>query len=482
MVNIDWKPDKGEDTPLYLQIVRYIKSKISKGEWPVGSPIPPQRALAEMLGVNRSTVVAAVDELVAEGLLEGHGRSGTRVVNNTWSLLASTPPPDWYAYIKSGIHQPNHYTIQQINRSEFIPGIIRLGTGEMSPELFPKETMAKLMGNMAGRMRSLGYEEPKGSLGLREQISQRLRGLGINVSASAILVVSGALQALQLIAMGLLHRGSEILVESPSYLYSLHVFQSAGMQLSGVPMDEKGIRSDMISLLKRQRKAALLYTIPTFHNPTGVLMPEERRKQLLETCEREQMPVIEDDAYRELWLDAVPPKPLKAMDKAGLVLYLGSLSKSLSPGFRIGWVAGPEPVIERLADIKMQTDYGSSSLSQWAAEEWLGSGLYDAHLEYIRGQLAIRRNTALNALNKHFKCIAQWNIPSGGFYIWLRLLPGISMQALFNRALGEGILLNPGSVYDHCAGSCLRLSYAYAGLEELEKGIAKLARIIKELN
>ncbi len=480
MIHIDWKPDKGVDTPLYLQIVQYVRTKISRGEWPVGTLIPPQRVLAELMGVNRSTVVAAMDELAAEGLVEGSGRSGTRVVNNTWSLLAATPPPDWHAYIQSGVHQPNHYTIQQINRNEFIPGIIRLGTGEMSPELFPSETMACIMEKMAGRMRSLGYEEPKGSLGLRTQISERLKRRGINASATSILVVSGALQALQLIAVGLLHRGSDILMESPSYLYSLHVFQSTGMQLSGVPMDENGIRTDLVAALKRQKRAALLYTIPTFHNPTGILMQSERRKQLMETCEREQLPVIEDDAYGELWLESPPPHPLKSLDKTGLVLYLGSLSKSLSPGLRIGWVAGPEPVIERLADIKMQTDYGSSSLSQWAAEEWLESGLYDKHLEFVRRQLLIRRDTALRALSRHFESIAHWRVPRGGFYIWLKLLADTSMQRVFNRSLEEGILLNPGSVYDPCAGSFIRLSYAYAGLEELEKGIAKLASIIKE--
>ncbi|MFZ5899560.1 MAG: PLP-dependent aminotransferase family protein [Bacillota bacterium] len=481
MNSLGWKPDKSSSSPLYIQIKQYIKEKIENGEWTPGSKIPPQRVLAKSFGVNRSTVVLAMDELMAEGLIEGKSGSGTRVINNTWSLLSSTPPPDWNSYIQSGIHKPNWTTIQEINRAEFYPHTVRLGTGELSPELFPREMMKAILHRLTDRIQSLGYEEPKGLIYLREQLSRYLRRFGIDASPSSILIVSGALQALQLISVGLLQRGSTIFLEKPSYLYSLHVFQSAGMRLFGIPLDYDGIRTKVIAEQKKRQNAALLYTIPSFHNPTGILMSRERRKELIQMCEKERLPLIEDDVYRELWLDAQPPKPLKALDKNGLVLYLGSVSKSLSAGLRIGWVVGPESVIERLADIKMQTDYGSSSLSQWVMAEWLAGGLYEQHLNNVREALRLRREITVSALERHFSGIATWTVPKGGFYIWLSLLPEISMRKLFEKALEKGILLNPGNVYDQQGGKHLRLSYSYASIPDLERGIGHLAGLIKQL-
>ncbi|MBT2757481.1 PLP-dependent aminotransferase family protein [Mesobacillus foraminis] len=481
MFTTDWKPNKSSSVPLHKQITDFIKEKISNGEWTIGYRLPPQRTLAQELGVNRSTVVTAYDELIAEGLIEGKSGSGTRVVNNTWNLLATAPPPDWNSYVKVGTHKPNLPTIQEINQAEFIPGIIRLGTGELSPDLIPRLTMKKVFQQLSNKEISYGYEEPKGLLPLREQISSYLKTIGISASPSSILIVSGALQALQLISIGLLHRGSAVLTEKPSYLHSINVFQSAGMHLTGIPLDKEGIQANLVQSLKKQQKAALLYTIPSFHNPTGTLMTMERRKQLVDTCQQEQLPLIEDDVYRELWFDEHPPKPIKAFDKHGLVLYLGSLSKSLSPGLRIGWIVGPEPVVEHLADIKMQTDYGSSSLSQWAAAEWFSSGLYSKHLTEVREQLKARRDFTLNTLNRYFSDIAVWEKPTGGFYIWLRLLPSISMRKLFETALSEGILLNPGNVYDHQAEQYLRISYSFASLPELQDGLKRLSKIVRTI-
>lgn len=210
-------------------------------------------------------------------------------------------------------------------------------------------------------------------------------------------------------------------------------------------------------------------------------MSEERRRELINVCEQERLPIIEDDVYRELWLDSPPPLPLKAIDKNGLVLYLGSMSKTLSPGLRIGWIVGPKPVIERLADIKMQTDYGSSSLSQWVAAEWLSSGFYHQHLEEVRKKLKIRREAMNDSLQKHLADSATWSVPKGGFYIWLRLLPSLSIRELFEKALERGILLNPGIVYDQHATHYLRLSYSYASLTDLDKGIFRLSEVIRQL-
>lgn len=476
----DWTLNRSSQTPLHQQIYEYIQSKIMNGEWSVGTRIPAQRDLAKKFQVNRSTIVYALGELTADGLIESKVGKGTTVVNNTWSLLASTPPPDWNSYVKSGSYQPNIQIIQDINKAETNPKIIRLGTGELSPELLPAEKMQQMF-QRGSRMFSLGYSEPKGSIHLRELLSEYLKAKGIIASPSSILIVSGGLQALQLISLGLLHRGSTILLETPSYLNSVHVFQSAGMNLFGIPMDHEGLLTDSLGRFKRQHNGALLYTIPSFHNPTGVLMSANRRIDLLNVCTKERLPIIEDDVYGDLWFDRSPPAPLKAIDNQGLVLYMGSMSKTVGPGLRIGWIVGSEPVIDRLSDIKMQTDYGSSSLSQFAVAEWLSSGLYEEHIKKIRVELKRRRDFTIAILHKHFHDLATWNIPEGGFYIWLSIQKQISIRKLFEKALNEGILLNPGNVYDRNDQQHLRLSYCYASPGQLEKGLIRLSELIQEL-
>ncbi|MFJ8091075.1 PLP-dependent aminotransferase family protein [Lysinibacillus sp. NPDC095746] len=251
-------------------------------------------------------------------------------------------------------------------------------------------------------MASLGYEEPKGNIHLRREVCTYLKTIGIEADPSSILITSGVLQALQLISLALLHTNSVVYVEKPSYLYSLRTFQSFGMQLSGIKLDEEGIEIKELVDRHRRRKGAMLFTIPTFQNPTGSVMSLDRRKTLVDECDRERLLIIEDDVYRELWFDEQPPQPIKAFDNNGLVLYIGGISKNLSPGLRIGWIVGSEKVIERLADIKMQTDYGTSSLSQNVTTELFSSGLYYQHNDIMRKNVKLRRDVALEALKKYF--------------------------------------------------------------------------------
>ncbi len=472
---------KMKKLPKYIQIIQFIKEKIGNGEWPIGSKIPSQRTLAKHFEVNRSTVITALEELTADGLIEGRMGKGTVVTNNTWTLLAKNSAPDWDQYVTSGIQQPSQKIVQEINKSESNSDLIQLSKGELSHEIFPLAAMKKMMGKVSQNIEAFGYEEPKGYLPLREALSGYLRTIGIQASSSSILIVSGALQALQLISMGLLQRGSTVYLDQPSYLYSLHVFQSAGMKLTGVPMDNDGLLPEHIHMARGERGRAILYTNPCFHNPTGILMSKKRREEILAASENAQLPIIEDDIYRELWIDEIPPDPIKTIDKNGHVLYIGSLSKTLSPGLRIGWIVGQEPVIERLSDIKMQTDYGSSSLSQRVAAEWFTSGEYQQHLEQVRSQLKVRRQLVMSLLETNLKNVATWNMPKGGFFVWVKILPSLSMKLLYTKALTKGILLNLGSIYAQEKGNYIRLSYAYASLEDLQKGIYELGLMIKEL-
>ncbi len=473
-----WQPDPENPVPLYEQIRRHIRDRVAQGDWSPGLRLPPQRELARLWGVNRSTLVEAMEELKAEGILESRAGSGVRVANNTWALFSGGAGTNWNRYIGQGLHSPNQPTVQAINRHEFEPGIIRLGTGELTPALYPADMVRQVLRQTADRIPDLNYLEGRGLLELRQVICQRAAALGILANPSQVLITSGALQALQLISMGITPQGSTILVEQPSYLQSLKIFQSGGMHLKGLSMDTAGLRLGSLKKAIRAKETPFLYTIPTYHNPTGITMPQERRQALLDLCQAERIPLVEDDIYRDLWLESPPPLPIKALDRFGNVIYLGSVSKSLAPGLRIGWVIGSEAVIERLADIKMQTDYGSSSLSQWALTQWLESGLYDRHINTVRQELRIRRDVALAALDRHFKGLAVWEKPTGGFYIWLKLNRKIPLQPLFEKALKRKVLLNPGYLYEEETSSNLRISYAYASPEELETGLAILAELI----
>lgn len=529
LISIDWIPDKSSSTPVYKQIVDYMSRRISSGDWAIGSRLPSQRQLAEQFHVNRSTISSAMDELYSFGVLEGDFGRGTYVASNTWSLLMTAAPPDWGSYIRSGAFKANVPTIQVINKLEFCGDILRLGTGELSPDLFPHEMMKEVFSRLPARIPSLNYLEPLGLQELRELLAQRLRSQGIETSPSGILITSGSLQALQLISVCMLQPGSTVYTEAPSYVKSLQVFQSAGMKLSGLPMDSEGLMHWNMAAagagtsaglrtgtgactgsgaagtgLRTETGAAaragldagagtgagagagakensLLYTIPTYHNPTGTVMSQQRREDLFRFCQNRRLPIIEDNAYGELWLDSEPPRPLKTFDKNGMILYLGTVSKTIAPGLRIGWLVGPESVVERLGDVKMQIDYGASSLSQWALAELFSGGYYDSYLTEVRQKLKERRALALRALDEYFKGIADWNVPSGSFYIWLRLRGSVSTDRLFQAALEDNILINPGSIYDYDKNKAIRLSYAYAPEDQLTDGIRRVAKAVRAM-
>lgn len=480
LVQFDWVPDEESKLPVYRQLVHFVCDKVAKGEWPIGTRLPSQRALAEQLKLNRSTVTSAIDELTSYGIVAGRHGAGTQIVSNTWSLLLQQP--DWGEFISSGFFRANINTIQTINRLEYVPDMTRLGTGELDTRLFPAEMLRNVLQRIGGRVKNLGYLSPLGLPECRAAIAQHMKKFGVDVPPSCILITSGSLQALQLISACLLPSGAAVFTEAPSYLKSLQLFPSAGMRLLGIPMDEEGLQYWKIaSYLKpnRRQNAAILYTIPTNQNPTGRTMSEQRRQGLIQFCSENRLPIIEDGAYQDLCFGKVPT-PLKAFDQNGIVLYLGSASKTLAPGLRIGWIIAPEPIVQRLGDVKMQMDYGASSISQWIFAEFLSGGLHETYLKTLKQTLRQRRDSALAVLEKHYKDLAVWRRPEGGFYIWLTLKRPVAMERLFEKAIREKILLNPGDMYDFARNDSLRLSYAYTNPEEFEQSAIRLAEIIRE--
>lgn len=475
----NWKPNKASPTPVYVQIRDLLRHQIVSGQLPIGSKLPTQRQLAVQFEVNRSTVVTAIDDLIAEDLLESRGKAGTIVKNNMRSLNAP-PPPDWISYIEAGNYQANKNIVREINYYEHQENMLCLSRPEIAPELFSADVMKVISESCLTEASSLGYEHQNGSLPLRVQLCEYLKKAGIQAVPDQILIVSGSLQAIYLIAVGLLRKGSTILTENPSWIYFVNIFQSAGMRLHGVPIDSQGLKLDVLEKIHMQTKASILYTIPNMHNPTGAVMTEQKKKDLISLCRDRKLPIIEDDAYREIYFGSRAPKALKAYDENDLVLYLGTASKVLFPGLRLGWVVGPKPVIDRLADIKTQVDTGASTLSQLAMCELLHTGLYESHLTSIRREMKIRRDLMLKILNKYFTGIARWEIPQGSIYVWLHVIKPISMTKLFHRCIERGILINPEGAYSSQSGDHIRLSYSYLSPEKLEKALKLLAEIIHE--
>jgi len=478
-ISIDqWKPNKSSKTSLTHQIVSYFKERVQTGDWLTGAMLPSQRKLAHQFGVNRSTIVEAINELTALGIVETAVGRGTVIANNTWSLLLETP--NWHKYIDSSLHPSNRPTIQKINHYEFDESYIRLSTGEISSDLMPKAYISKTLETIAKDQVTFNYLEPLGLYELRQELCQYLKRYQLDIHPEEMLIVSGSLQALQLIALSILGKDSSVFIEENSYITSLKVFDYSGITMKPAPTDANGVIPWLIDD-KNLNPQSLLYTIPTFHNPTGHTMSSERRQEILSWCKRHQLPIIEDDAYRELYFDDLPLHPIKSYDDSGNVLYMGSVSKSLAPGMRIGWIVGPKSIIDRLGDIKMQTDYGASSVSQWFMTYFLRNGLYEKHLEELRIKLKLRRDLLLDLLDQYFKDLAYWDKPQGGFYIWLRFNKKISTEKLFELALEEHLLINPGYVYSHKKNNAIRLSFCYASEEQLKVGIKKLAEIVKNL-
>ena len=479
-VEIEWQADKSSALPAYRQIVNFVCRKVQSGAWPLGTRLPSQRSLAATFGVNRSTVVAALDELTACGVVAANHGAGTVIASNTWSTFL--PGGGWKNYLSSGYFQANQQIVQAINRYEAHGDIVRLGTGEADPRLMDARVYQRALARLQRSAPAFSYMEPLGSPRLRQAVSALLARRGLQVAPAEILITSGSLQALQLIAAGLLPRGATVYTEAPSYLKSLNLFQSADIKLHGVPLDAQGISLRHLNESCRgARSDAVLYVIPTNQNPTGVTMPLARRRELLALCREKQLPLIEDTAYEELCLTQPAPPSLKALDACGAVIQLGTVSKSFSPGLRIGWLAGPEPIVQRLGDIKMQIDYGASSLSQALLCEILESGLYEQYLQTLKAELTARLQNALAVLNEFYRDIAVWNEPQGGFFIWLTFTRPVNMRLLFQQALARRILLNPGDIYDFKRNNSLRLSFAYANCEEFAAAAQTLARIVRNL-
>lgn len=473
-----WKPDRGSRQPLYLQIADHLERRIVYGEYPPGSFLPSERQLASQLGVNRSTVVQAYEELRAKDIVDRTVGSGTTVSQEPWGL-SPRRSPNWRPYVEGGVFAPNLPLIRRVRQvlRERSP-LIDLASGELSPDLFPNAAVQRLLKETPFAAQ-LGYDDPQGYLPLRRTLVRLLeQEMGIRTTESSILITSGSQQSLYLITQCLLSPGDAVAVEDPSYAYSLSMLQSAGLRPFLLPVDDDGIRPEDVVRLHKEHRLRMLFLNPHFQNPTGTLLSAQRRTQLLAVAAELGLPIVEDDPFSLTAFSGRPPQPLKAVDAHGSVLYVGSLSKIAASGFRIGWMIAPQSVVERIADARQQMDFGLSVLPQWLAHAFLESGLFGEHLHTLRRTLAAKQARLLDALETRLPGRVAVRPAAGGLTLWCDVGADVDMPRLLEEAIRQGVVFMPGSVFGTRPGF-VRLSFARPAEAELARGAQLFAAALR---
>jgi 2-aminoadipate transaminase len=326
---------------------------------------------------------------------------------------------------------------------------------------------------------------PQGYRPLREFIAAKLkRDASIDCGADDILIVSGSLQALDLVNATLLARGDTIITEQDTYQGALNRLTRLGVNMVGIPLDEHGMRMDALAAALADLKAKsitpkYIYTIPTVQNPTGTIMPESRRAELLKLSQQYSVPIFEDDCYADLIWNGKRPPAIHAMDKTGGVIHIGSFSKSIAPALRVGYIVAPWNVLSRMLALK--TDAGSGALEQMVLAEYCAPH-FATHVPKLTRGLRAKLDTLMEALNEQFGTSAEFEDPKGGIFLWVKLPDNVDTLKLYQAALAAGVAINPGpewSTDKAYAGSRLRLCFASPSHDEIREGVAVLAEVCR---
>ncbi|MED4532045.1 PLP-dependent aminotransferase family protein [Metabacillus fastidiosus] len=476
---MEWKPDRNNKKPIYKQIVEYIEQGISSGLFPADSLLPSERKLAQELDVNRSTIVAAYEELKSLGIVERKKGSGTRVSTDIWGI-SHKRIPNWGRYVEDGSFLPNLPLVQQIRSEVQNRKLINLASGELSPSLMPNDQFRNILSSQPF-IENLGYDHPQGNELLRETITSHVKQFkNIETTASSILITSGAQQALHLIVECLLKPGDAVAIEDPSYCYSLPIFQSAGLRTFLLPVDKDGINPDDLLALHKKHRIRMVFLNPDHQNPTGTVLHLSRRKRILELSIELGIPIVEDDPYSLTSYNGEVNPTLKSMDYNGNVLYISSLSKIVASGLRIGWIIGPEQVIQRLADAKQQVDFGHSVFPQWVANEFLGSEYFTTHIDTIRAQLELRKHTITSSLKEFLGNKVEFFTPAGGIHLWCKIDPAINEYLILNESMKNGIAFVPGSILGSQKGY-IRFTFGRGEPDDIRKGILRFADALENI-
>ena len=400
-----------------------------------------------------------------------------------------TPPtltPDFWRMAQR-TERMNPSVIREILKVTERPGIISFGGGLPSPKTFPItefaqacQTILKDKGE-AFAQAALQYAASEGYGPLTEMVAARLPW---KVQASEILITTGSQQGLDLVAKVLIDKGSKVLVETPTYLGALQAFQPMEPDFVSVSSDGEGLEIDD---LRRKASATgtnrprILYTLPNFQNPTGRTLSEARRAALSNAAAEVGLPIVEDNPYGDLWFDTPPPAPLTARNPAGCI-YLGSFSKVLAPGLRLGFIIAPPALAPKLLQAKQAADLHSPGFNQRLITEVMQGGFLDRHVPTIRALYKAQRDAMLAALEREMKGLdVTWNKPEGGMFLWARLPEGVDAVALLPKAVDNGVAYVPGAAFfaDSPDTRSLRLSFVTASVEQINTGVAALAAAIR---
>jgi DNA-binding transcriptional MocR family regulator len=490
--------DKNAPVPLYRQIVAEVRRLIDAGLLAAGTRLPSSRELAEMLGISRKTVLIAFQELIAERYLESRPQSGTYVVDR--SALADI----------SGGHAVSPASKKAVSRSGMdwspyeIPGAFfslppqRKATEQPTPpisfikalpdsRLFPFEQIKQITQQLLWDPKAFffDYGHPQGYQPLIEWLEKKeaLGGVAMAPGQNDVVVVSGFQQGLNLLFNLLLKPGDAVLVETPTYAAILNLLIARRIPYFGVPVDGNGMQVDKIERILKKEKIGALVTIPTFHNPTGTVMPVARRKKLLEIATEHRLPIIEDDWAQDLRYDGSEVPSLKSLDTSGVAIRLGSFSKIFLPGLRLAWVTLPSDLAVALVRMKRGCDRGDSFFLQVIMHEFILKGYLDKHLRRTKRIYKARRDALLETMDETFPKDLTWTRPKGGFSLWVNLPKKLKSLALYHYCRERGAEFAVANFFwpgkQDAAG--FRLSWSLLEEGEIIDGATRLGAALKEV-
>lgn len=372
----------------------------------------------------------------------------------------------------------NPSVIREILKVTEAPGIISFAGGLPSPRTFPVAEFAAACEKVLrdDGAAALQYATSEGYGPLREMVAAMLPW---DVKPQQVLITTGSQQALDLVAKVLVDAASRVLVETPTYLGALQAFAPMEPQVASVASDDEGVLADDVAA--KADGARFLYLLPNFQNPTGRTMTEARRAAVSQAAARCGLPIVEDNPYGDLWFEQPPPAPLTARHPEGC-LYMGSFSKVLAPGLRLGFIVAPAHLYPKLLQAKQAADLHSPGFNQRVVAEVMKDGFLDRHVPTIRALYRSQRDAMLAALQREMHGLdVTWNSPDGGMFLWLRLPPGSDSTALLPLAVQQGVAFVPGATFyaNDADPRCMRLSFVTASPEEIDRGIAALARVVR---
>jgi 2-aminoadipate transaminase len=366
--------------------------------------------------------------------------------------------------------------------------LVSFAPGYPDPALFPWDELRAISGRLLDGSdgNTLQYGPTRGYAPLLETIAARLATQHITATPDDLLITSGSQQGIDLIARVLVSPGDVVLVELPTFTGGIAAFKNARAELAGVAQDDQGIRLDDLDAVwsrahRAGKRVKLLYIIPNFQNPTGRLLSLDRRLQLLDWAERRDVLIVEDDPYGSLYFEDVATeaetRPLRADDSHGRVLYLSTVSKTLAPGFRVGWMVAPPVLIERFETAKQSTDLTSGILDQRVVHEAMRQGVIDRLAPTLRAGYQRKRTVMETAMREAFGSRVTWPAPKGGFFLWVTLPEGETDMALFDRAMEHGVIFVVGSAFfvNGAGHGTIRLSFSAPSAERITEGVRRLA-------